>query len=536
MSSIATASVIVRGHATGRERNLNPLPRSWCWTTIGDIASVFRGASPRPKGDPRYFGGPVPWIMISDLGRQPGKYLFTTNEGVTEAGAALSRRLPPGTLILSNSGTVCVPKILKIEGCIHDGFVCFDALDRCVSLDFAFWWFEFVRPHIVQENRQGVTQVNLNTDIVRDIHIPIPPRQEQHRIVEEIEKQLTRLDAAVAALNRIQANLKRYRAAVLKAACEGRLIPTEAELARREGRSYEPASVLLKRILTERRSRLQAAQRPDSSNARNSLGTARRKARDEESLGPDVTRLAPLPEGWVWTSLGQLFSVHVGATPSRAKPELWGGDVPWVSSGEVGFCRIRETREKITSLGLAQTSTSMHPIGTVLLGMIGEGKTRGQVAILEIEACNNQNSAAIRVPDTPIPPEYIYRFLEGEYDRTRRRSSGGNQPALNKERVKAIPFPLPPLAEIQRIVVEVERCCSLIDQLENQVEFDLEKAKRLRQAVLKRAFECRLVLQNASDEPANVLLERIRADRDATTKSAPTALRGRRKNEATRVS
>src|SRR6266850_3747752 len=120
MSRIAAAFVIVRGHATGRERTLNPLPRSWCWTTIGDIASVFRGASPRPKGDPRYFGGPIPWIMISDLSRQPGKYLFTTNEGVTEAGAALSRRLPPGTLILSNSGTVCVPKILKTEGCIHD--------------------------------------------------------------------------------------------------------------------------------------------------------------------------------------------------------------------------------------------------------------------------------------------------------------------------------------------------------------------------------------------------------------------------------
>lgn len=234
MSSFAAASVVIRGRATNRERTLDPLPPSWQWATVGDVADVFRGASPRPKGDPRYFGGPIPWIMIADLGRQPGKYLFTTNEGVTEAGAALSRRLPPGTLILSNSATVCVPKILKTEGCIHDGFVGFDGLEHCVSLDFAYWWFEFVRPYIVQENRQGITQVNLNTDIVRDIHIPIPPRAEQDRIVDEIEKQLTRLDAAVAALKRVQANLKRYRASVLKAACEGRLVPTEAELARRE--------------------------------------------------------------------------------------------------------------------------------------------------------------------------------------------------------------------------------------------------------------------------------------------------------------
>ena len=150
MKRLAPASVVIRGRATGRERTLAPVPASWSWSTIGDVADVFRGASPRPKGDPRYFGGSIPWIMISDLSRQPGKYLFTTNEGVTEAGAARSRRLAPGTLILSNSATVCVPKILKVEGCIHDGFVAFEALERSVSLDFAYWWFEFVRPYILQ--------------------------------------------------------------------------------------------------------------------------------------------------------------------------------------------------------------------------------------------------------------------------------------------------------------------------------------------------------------------------------------------------
>jgi type I restriction enzyme S subunit len=110
-----------------------------------------------------------------------------------------------------------------------------------------------------------------------------------------------------------------------------------------------------------------------------------------------------LPSTWRWCGLGEVFGVYVGATPSRGDPSLWHGEVPWVSSGEVAFCRVSTTEEKITAKGLANTSTRVHPRGTVLLGMIGEGKTRGQAAILDIEACNNQNCAAIRFPKRITP-------------------------------------------------------------------------------------------------------------------------------------
>src|SRR5579871_5009332 len=118
-----------------RERNLWQLPAGWNWTTVGEMTEVIRGASPRPKGDPRYFGGDIPWIMIADVTRQPGKYLYRTREGVTKAGSELSRLISAGELILSNSGTVCVPKILKVDGCIHDGFVAFPTLKEKVDLD-----------------------------------------------------------------------------------------------------------------------------------------------------------------------------------------------------------------------------------------------------------------------------------------------------------------------------------------------------------------------------------------------------------------
>ena len=104
------------------------LPRGWALTKLGDIIEVVRGASPRPKGDPRYFGGSIPWIMISDISREKGKFISKTRDKVTEEGAKRSRYLESGTLILSNSGTVCVPKILAVDGCIHDGFVAFPYL------------------------------------------------------------------------------------------------------------------------------------------------------------------------------------------------------------------------------------------------------------------------------------------------------------------------------------------------------------------------------------------------------------------------
>ena len=368
--------------------------------------------------------------------------------------------------------------------------------------------------------------------LVRKLEFLLPPLPEQHRIVEAVESYLTRLDDAVASLERVQRNLERYRASVLKAAVEGRLVPIEAALARKEGRSYEPASVLLERILVERKIRWieDAAEKARAKAEARSLKAGKPWTPEDDALAlakarktaetkykepeaPDTADLPTLPEGWCWTSIGEAFEVLVGATPSRRESTYWNGVIPWVSSGEIMFNRIRATRETITEAGLANTSTQVSPPGTVLIGMIGEGKTRGQVAIQEIAACNNQNSAAIRVSETPCISEYVYFYLESQYEQTRRRGSGGNQPALSKARVSVIPLPLPPAAEQRSIALALEEKLSVEQAITTQLVYAQKKSVRFRQSILKWAFEGKLVEQNPDDEPASALLERIRAER-----------------------
>ena len=153
---------------------------------------------------------------------------------------------------------------------------------------------------------------------LRDFLFPLAPLSEQRRIVAEIEKQFTRLDASEAALKRVQANLKRYRASVLKAACEGKLVPTEAELAQAEGRDYEPADQLLKRILSERRARWEAQGK---------------KGKYKEPVAPDLSDLPKLPEGWVWATVDQLASRIQYGTSSKANSDASG--IPVLRMGNI---------------------------------------------------------------------------------------------------------------------------------------------------------------------------------------------------------
>jgi type I restriction enzyme S subunit len=189
------------------------------------------------------------------------------------------------------------------------------------------------------------------------------------------------------------------------------------------------------------------------------------------------------------TIIGSEFIVSTGGTPSRANSSYWGGHNAWVSSGEVAFRDINDTREKITDLGLGESNAKIYPPGTVLLAMIGQGKTRGQCAILQCAAATNQNVAGIHVTRTNHSPRYVYWWLYANYQKSRSTETGTAQPALSAERVKQIVIPLPERNQQDRIVSQLDELQIKVDAVKSlQAETGVELDAML-PAILDKAFK-----------------------------------------------
>lgn len=228
---------------------------------------------------------------------------------------------------------------------------------------------------------------------------------------------------------------------------------------------------------------------------------------------------------WPSIAIGGVAQVGSGATPLRSRKDYYeGGTVPWVTSGQLNEPYVSAPTAFVTEKALSETALKLWPANTLLVAMYGEGRTRGRCSELLIEATTNQACAAIVLePAAEVDRRYLKLFLTARYDANRRLSSGGVQPNLSLNIIKNMVIPCPPLEDQRRIVAEVEQQLSLIDSLRAAVETAQKRSAALRRAILERAFRGELVPQDPADEPASVLLERIRAERAA----APPARRAR---------
>lgn len=193
---------------------IGAIPEEWFFTSIGRIATVVRGASPRPAGDSRFFNGSyLPWITVAEVTNGYGKYITSTSTFLTEEGAIRSRIVEEGTLLLSNSGaTLGVPKITNIRGCINDGSVAF--YDLQIEKDYLLYILAG-RTLELRKQMQGYGQPNLNTTIVKGLYIPLPPTNEQNDIVSYLDDITTDIDGIITQKERLLGELVNYRKALI---------------------------------------------------------------------------------------------------------------------------------------------------------------------------------------------------------------------------------------------------------------------------------------------------------------------------------
>lgn len=211
------------GKLTNKNVKDGELPKGWKWVKVSDICNVVRGGSPRPAGDPKYYGGSIPFLKVADLTKDSSIFLHSFNYTIKEAGLKKTRTISPNTLLLTNSGaTLGVPKICMIDATMNDGIAAFLELNPQSNLYLYYFWLTKTKE--LRNINQGAAQPNLNTDIIKNVNIPYCSFEEQHRIVEEIESRLSVADKLEETITASLQQSETLRQSILKKAFEGRLV------------------------------------------------------------------------------------------------------------------------------------------------------------------------------------------------------------------------------------------------------------------------------------------------------------------------
>jgi type I restriction enzyme S subunit len=480
------------------------LPKGWVRTNLSAIAEVIRGVSfPKDQKSSLPQEGFLGCLRTTNVQREVewDDILFVPKRFIRKPEQLV--RLDDILISTANSlelvGKVALIRAVPFVTTIG----AFIAIIRVhPDMDPKFVYFQITSSDIQSYFRQTASTTtnisNISTSNVLNSLLRIPPLPEQHRIVAKIEELFTRLDAGVVALKKIKAQLKRYRQSVLKHAFEGKLTQEWRQAHQHE---LEPASTLLDRIKQERHK------------------TA--EAKNKELPPLDTSDLPELPKGWMWSNFEELKkaeknAIKAGPFGSSLKKEsyvphgykIYGQEQVIRQNPSYGNYYIGE--EKYVEL----KSCAVKP-GDILISLVG---TIGRVLILPEHSeagIINPRLIKLSLEERLVDNKYIKAYIESSAVRDffTLASHGETMEILNLGILRTLPIPVPSPTEQHKIVEEIERRFSIADQIEKTVDQGLEQAERLRQSILKRAFEGKLVPQDPNDEPAEKLLERVKEER-----------------------
>ena len=302
---------------------------------------------------------------------------------------------------------------------------------------------------------------------------------------------------------------------ILQMAVQGKLVPQDP--------NDEPASVLLERIRKEKEQLIKEGKIKKEKNPsyifRGADNLPYEKVGKNEPVCIADEVPFEIPESWEWVRLGSIGDWGAGATPSRSIPEYYGGDIPWLKTGDLNDGYIEYIPENISSLALEKTSVRLNPTGSVLIAMYGA--TIGKVGILTFPATTNQACCACLPIE--IYNEYLFYFLMSQKVAFVKQGEGGAQPNISKEKIVTTLMPLPSLAEQYRIVNKIKELLPYVERYSETYlavnSLNATFPNLLKKSILQEAVQGKLVPQDPADEPASVLLERIRAEKEQLIKA-----------------
>ena len=448
------------------------LPHGWKLETLGSLCEKSQyGWTTKADRD----GTGVKFLRTTDI--TPGVVDWEGVPFCVEAPADLDKYLiKDGDILISRTGSIGVNYLVtKPEPAVFASYLIRFRPKKTISTKYLKYYLQSPAYwRAINVGKKGIAVQNVNATMLSRIPVPVAPADVQKEIVAELEKQFSRLDEAVANLQRVKANLKRYKASVLKAAVEGRLVETEASIARREGCGYETGEQLLQRILERRRVKW--------------VGRGKYK----EPSPPNVSDFNQLPNGWIWVSGDQLTSVitdgeHI--TPRRTPDGVLLLSARNVLNGSLALDDVDYVPEEEYARIAKRIEIQA---GDVLLSCSG---TVGRSCVVpQGLRFTLVRSVAVLRPVIVLADFITYNLQSplGQFQIDDRKTQTA-QANLFQGKIRQLVFALPPLAEQARIVAEVDRHLSIVREVEAEVDTNLKRAQALRQATLAKAFSAGVI-------------------------------------------
>jgi type I restriction enzyme, S subunit len=493
------------------------LPAGWAWSNLEETCASAGGGTPS-KAEPAFWtNGTIPWVSPKDM---KARVITSSEDRVAESALDRLTLIPTGSLllvvrsgILSRTLPVAVTALPVTVNQDMRAFIPRGGM----SSDFLAWQLiGKERDVLAATSKDGTTVASIEAPALASFPLAIAPTAEQTRIVSKLEELLSDLDAGVAELKAAQRKLQQYRQSLLKAAVEGSL--TKAWRAAHPA-PEETGAALLARILVERRARWEAQQLAKF-DAQGKAPPKGWQGKYPEAVGPDRNDLPQLPADWTWASLDQLSrSVRNGVSST---PNKDGVGLPILRINAVRPMQVR--LDEIRHLEV--------PAGDVLDYFVEAGdllatRYNGSVDLLGVFGLVRDVTGPVLHPDKlirikPVLDRVLGPWLEiaansgapRRYIVGRVKTTAG-QTGISGEDLKKMPIPLPPLAEQSVVAEQIALLLAAVEQQVNFVEHGLTQSTAQRQNLLRAAFAGQLVPQDPADEPAGVLLDRIRVERAA---------------------